>query len=171
MSSVVRQLRSYPQQDSSYDSRLKNPSRSVYPCSRFFENPLIEAEFSHRGLLIVHSCCWWVGVLIGVVWQKPKPFTRHTLRGLSLVGVSLKDLQDQTLLDHLEDPELVDVLSNYRKKASTYSRYAKWIKDFYEDGRLYPQPKVAGAVTGRVENSAPTHRASTRRERTSFVGA
>ena len=71
MSSVVRQLRSYPQQDSSYDSRLKNPSRSVYPYSRFFENPLVEAEFSHRGLLIVHSCCWWVGVLIGVVWRVP----------------------------------------------------------------------------------------------------
>jgi hypothetical protein len=69
MSSVVRQLRSYPQHDSSYDSRLKNPSRSVYPCSRFFENPLIEAEFPHIGLLIVHSCCWWVGVLIGVVWR------------------------------------------------------------------------------------------------------
>jgi DNA polymerase-1 len=77
------------------------------------------------------------------------------LRALSLLGVELSDLKDQTLLDHREDHELVHTLYLYRKKASTYGRYAKWIKDFYEDGRLYPQPKVAGAVTGRVLYSDP----------------
>jgi len=77
------------------------------------------------------------------------------LRALSLVGVELSDLQDQTLLDHREDLELVHTLYLYRKKASTLSRYSRWIPDFYEDGRMYPQPKVAAAVTGRVLYSDP----------------
>jgi DNA polymerase I-like protein with 3'-5' exonuclease and polymerase domains len=79
------------------------------------------------------------------------------LRALSLVGVDLPDLQDQTLLDHRESHEIVGVLYNYRKKASTLSRYRKWIPDFYDEktGRLYPQPKVAAAVTGRVLYSDP----------------
>jgi hypothetical protein len=55
------------------------------------------------------------------------------LRALSLVGVELSDLQDQTLLDHRENHELVHTLYLYRKKANTLSRYSKWIKDFYED--------------------------------------
>ena len=79
------------------------------------------------------------------------------LRALSLVGVETSDLQDQTLLDHREGHELVRVLYDYRKKANTLSRYRKWIPDFYdaETGRLYPQPKVAAAVTGRVLYSDP----------------
>ena len=79
------------------------------------------------------------------------------LRALSLVGVEISDLQDQTLLDHRESHELVRVLYDYRKKANTLSRYRKWIPDFYdaETGRLYPQPKVAAAVTGRVLYSDP----------------
>src|SRR5215217_6957610 len=79
------------------------------------------------------------------------------LRALSLVGVEISDLQDQTLLDHLESHELVRVLYDYRKKANTLARYRKWIPDFYdpETGRLYPQPKVAAAVTGRVLYSDP----------------
>jgi DNA polymerase I-like protein with 3'-5' exonuclease and polymerase domains len=66
------------------------------------------------------------------------------LRALSLVGVEISDLQDQTLLDHRESHELVRVLYDYRKKANTLARYRKWIPDFYdpETGRLYPQPKV-----------------------------
>jgi len=77
------------------------------------------------------------------------------LRALGLVGVELSDLQDQTLLDHCEDHELVHTLYLYRKKANTLSRYSKWIPDFYEEGRMYPQPKVAAAVTGRVLYSDP----------------
>jgi DNA polymerase-1 len=79
------------------------------------------------------------------------------LRALSLVGVEISDLQDQTLLDHRESHELVRVLYDYRKKANTLARYRKWIPDFYdaETGRLYPQPKVAAAVTGRVLYSDP----------------
>jgi len=76
------------------------------------------------------------------------------LRALSLVGVELSDLQDQTLLDHREDHELVHTLYLYRNKANTLSRYSRWIPDFYEEGRMYPQPKVA-AVTGRVLYSDP----------------
>src|SRR5829696_938476 len=78
------------------------------------------------------------------------------LRALSLVGVELPDLQDQTLLDHREDHELIHTLYLYRKKANTLSRYSRWIPDFYEDGRMYPQPKVAAAVTGRVLYSDPS---------------
>src|SRR5215204_2199267 len=77
------------------------------------------------------------------------------LRALSLLGVDLSDLQDQTLLDHREDHELVHTLYLYRKKANTLSRYSRWIADFYEEGRMYPQPKVAAAVTGRVLYSDP----------------
>src|SRR5215217_7212221 len=77
------------------------------------------------------------------------------LRALSLLGVDLSDLQDQTLLDHREDHELVHTLYLYRKKANTLSRYSRWIPDFYEEGRMYPQPKVAAAVTGRVLYSDP----------------
>jgi DNA polymerase-1 len=77
------------------------------------------------------------------------------LRALSLLGVKLGDVQDQTLLDHRESHEIVGLLYTYRKKANTLSRYRRWIPDFYEDGRLYPQPKVAAAVTGRVLYSDP----------------
>jgi DNA polymerase I len=77
------------------------------------------------------------------------------LRALSLLGVELPDLQNQTLLDHREDHELVHTLYLYREKANTLSRYSRWIKDFYENGRMYPQPKVAAAVTGRVLYSDP----------------
>jgi DNA polymerase I len=79
------------------------------------------------------------------------------LRALNLLGVELGDLQDQTLLDHREDHEIIGILYNYRKKANTIARYRKWIPDFYdpETGRLYPQPKVAAAVTGRVLYSDP----------------
>jgi DNA polymerase I len=77
------------------------------------------------------------------------------LKALSLLGVELSDLQDQTLLDHRNDHELVHTLYLYRKKANTLSRYSKWIPAFYEDGRMYPQPKVAAAVTGRVLYTDP----------------
>jgi len=49
----------------------------------------------------------------------------------------------------------VHALYLYRKKANTLSRYSRWIPDFYEEGRMYPQPKVAAAVTGRVLYSDP----------------
>jgi hypothetical protein len=47
------------------------------------------------------------------------------LRALNLLGVDLGDLQDQTLLDHREDHELVHTLYLYRKKANTLSRYSR----------------------------------------------
>jgi len=80
-----------------------------------------------------------------------------SLRALRILGIELSDLQDQTLLDHRESHEIVGVLYNYRKKTNTLSRYRKWIPDFYDakTGRLYPQPKVAAAVTGRVLYSDP----------------
>ena len=73
-------------------------------------------------------------------------------RALGILGVELPNLQGQTLLDHREDHEIVGVLYNYYEKANTFSRYRKWIPDFYDHntGRLYAQAKVAGAVTGRV---------------------
>jgi DNA polymerase I-like protein with 3'-5' exonuclease and polymerase domains len=77
------------------------------------------------------------------------------LRALSLLGVDLSDLQDQSLLDHREDHELVHALYLYRKMANTLSRYSRWIPDFYEEGRMYPRLKVAAAVTGRVLYSDP----------------
>jgi DNA polymerase-1 len=77
------------------------------------------------------------------------------LRAISLLGVELSNLQDQTLLEHREEHELVHTLYLYRKKANTLSRYSKWIPDFYEEGRMYPQPKVAAAVTGRILYSDP----------------
>jgi len=66
------------------------------------------------------------------------------------LGVELSDLKNQSLLDHREDHELVHTLYLYRKKANTLSRYSRWIADFYKEGRMYPQPKVAAAVTDRV---------------------
>jgi DNA polymerase-1 len=71
--------------------------------------------------------------------------------------VEIKDMQGQTLLDHREDHEIVGILYNYRTRSNTLSRYRRWIPDFYdpETGRMYPQPKVAKAVTGRVLYSDP----------------
>jgi DNA polymerase-1 len=79
------------------------------------------------------------------------------LRALKILGIELSDLQDQTLLDHRDNHEILDILYNYRKRTNILSRYRKWIPDFYDDktGRLYPQPKVAAAVTGRVLYSDP----------------
>jgi DNA polymerase I len=90
------------------------------------------------------------------------------LRALSLLGVELSDLQDQTLLDHREDHELVHTLYLYRKKANTLSRYSRWIPDFYEEGRMYPQPKVAAAVTGRVLYSDPNAQGIDKKETDEF---
>jgi DNA polymerase I len=90
------------------------------------------------------------------------------LRALSLLGVKLSDLQDQTLLDHREDHELVHTLYLYRKKANTLSRYSRWIPDFYEEGQMYPQPKVAAAVTGRVLYSDPNAQGIDKRKTDEF---
>jgi DNA polymerase I len=87
---------------------------------------------------------------------------------LSLLGVELPNLQDQSLLDHREDHELVHALYFYRKKANTLSRYSRWIKDFYEEGRMYPQPKVAAAVTGRVLYSDPNAQGIDKKETDEF---
>jgi hypothetical protein len=90
------------------------------------------------------------------------------LRALRLLGVELSDLQDQTLLEHREDHELVHTLYLYRKKANTLSRYSRWIPDFYEEGRMYPQPKVAAAVTGRVLYSDPNAQGIDKKETDEF---
>jgi DNA polymerase I-like protein with 3'-5' exonuclease and polymerase domains len=78
-------------------------------------------------------------------------------RALELVGVEVKDLQERTLLSHVEDHPLVDVLAQYRKKGTQLSKYARWLTDFYDPqtGRLYPQPRIAGAITGRVTYGDP----------------
>jgi DNA polymerase I-like protein with 3'-5' exonuclease and polymerase domains len=76
-------------------------------------------------------------------------------RALEVVGVKVDNLEDRTLLDHRDDHPLVAALQDYRKKAQEYSKYRKWIPDFCEDGRIYPQPKVAGAVTSRLLYSSP----------------
>jgi DNA polymerase I-like protein with 3'-5' exonuclease and polymerase domains len=76
------------------------------------------------------------------------------LRALALAGAEAPNLQDHTLLDRRDHP-LVAALYAYRKKAQEYSRYRRWIPDFYEAGRIYPQPKVAGAVTSRLLYSNP----------------
>jgi DNA polymerase-1 len=77
------------------------------------------------------------------------------LRALACVGVELDNLQDPTLLKHRGDHLLVAALQDYRKKSLEYSRYRKWFPNFCEDGRIYPQPKVAGAVTSRLLYSDP----------------
>jgi DNA polymerase I len=76
-------------------------------------------------------------------------------RMLQLVGVKLSNLEEQTLLDNREKHPLVKALYDYRKVASAYSKYRRYLPDFYEDGKLYPQVKVAGAVTGRVLYTEP----------------
>jgi DNA polymerase-1 len=76
-------------------------------------------------------------------------------RLLGLVGVKLPNLEEQTLLDNREKHQLVKVLYEYKKVASLYSKYRRYLLDFYENGRLYPQPKIAGAKTGRVLYTDP----------------
>jgi DNA polymerase family A len=83
------------------------------------------------------------------------PGRNGALRALEVAGVKLDNLRDQTLLDRRDEHPLVAALQDYRKKAQEYSKYRKWIPEFYEDGRIYPQPKVAGAVTSRLLYSDP----------------
>ena len=94
------------------------------------------------------------------------------LRALGVLGIELSDLQDQTLLDHRDDHEVVAVLYNYRKKTNTLSRYRKWIPEFYDPdtGRMYPQPKVAAAVTGRVLYSDPNAQGIDKKKTDEFRG-
>jgi DNA polymerase I len=97
--------------------------------------------------------------------NKPDTVDKHgnetgrngVLRALATLGIEAKDVQDQTLLDLREEHAIVDVLYHYRKKSSTLARYRKWIPDHYDErtSRMYPQAKVAGAVTGRVLYSDP----------------
>jgi DNA polymerase-1 len=77
------------------------------------------------------------------------------LRALERVGVKIDNLQDQTLLDRRDDHPLVGALQAYRKKSQEYSKYRRWLPDFYEAGRIFPQPKVAGAVTSRLLYADP----------------
>jgi DNA polymerase I-like protein with 3'-5' exonuclease and polymerase domains len=77
------------------------------------------------------------------------------IRALEVAGVSIPNIQDQTLLDHRDAHPLVGALQDYRKKAQEYSKYRRWLPDFCEDSRIYPQPKVAGAVTSRLLYSDP----------------
>ena len=78
-------------------------------------------------------------------------------RALALLGVEVDNTEAQTLLDHREDHPIVGILYNYYQKATTLSRYRKWMPEFYdsETGRLHSQPKVPGAVTGRILYSDP----------------
>jgi DNA polymerase I-like protein with 3'-5' exonuclease and polymerase domains len=75
---------------------------------------------------------------------------------LQLVGVKLSNLEvEPTLLDNRDRHPLVKALYDYRKAASVYSKYRRILEDFYEDGRIFPQVKIAGTVTGRVTYSDP----------------
>ena len=65
-----------------------SPSRFVYLCSRLFENPLIYAEFSYLGLLAVHRCFWWVGVLVGVFGHALRPTMVTTIGNSALAVLS-----------------------------------------------------------------------------------
>jgi hypothetical protein len=77
-------------------------------------------------------------------------------RMLQLVGVKLSNLEvEPTLLDNRDRHPLVKALYDYRKAASVYSKYRRILEDFYEDGRIFPQVKIAGTVTGRVTYSDP----------------
>ena len=78
------------------------------------------------------------------------------LRALSLLGADLPNLEtDGTLVEYRDAHPLVPVLRDYYKAANEHSHYRKWPAEFIEGGRIYPQPKVAGAVTGRVLYSDP----------------
>jgi len=78
------------------------------------------------------------------------------LRALSLLGVDLPNLEtDGSLVQHRDDHEIVPVLRAYYKAAQEHSHYRKWPAEFVEGGRIFPQPKVAGAVTGRVLYADP----------------
>jgi DNA polymerase-1 len=83
------------------------------------------------------------------------PGRKGVLRGLSILGVDLPSSDAQTLLEHHGDHEIIPVLYDYYQKSITYSRYRKWPTDFYEDGRMFPQPRVAAAVTSRVLYADP----------------
>jgi DNA polymerase I len=96
------------------------------------------------------------------IWRNSDRDTRPEGKGragvhrmLQLVGVKLPNLEEQTLLDNREKHPLVKALYEYRKVASVYSKYHRYLPDFCEDGKLYPQVKVAGAVTGRVLYTEP----------------
>ena len=93
------------------------------------------------------------------------------LRALHLLGVDLGDLQDQTLLVH-EKPRNHRDPHNYRKKANTIASL-EVDPDYYdpETGRLYPQPKVAAAVTGRVLYSDPNAQGVDKKRTDEFRGS
>src|SRR5215212_11397867 len=70
-------------------------------------------------------------------------------RMLQLVDVKLSNLEvEPTLLDNRDRHPLVKALYDYRKAASVYSKYRRLLDDFYEDGRIFPQVRIAGTVTG-----------------------
>src|SRR5215218_9044697 len=77
-------------------------------------------------------------------------------RMLQLVDVKLPNLEvEPTLLDNRDRHPLVKALYDYRKAASVYSKYRRLLEDFYEDGRIFPQVRIAGTVTGRITYSDP----------------
>src|SRR5215212_801434 len=78
-----------------------------------------------------------------------------TLRAFSVCGVELGDVQYRTLWDHRNDHPVVAAYLDYKGKKEEYAAYRKWLPEYSEDGRLYPQPKVAGAVTSRLLYSKP----------------
>jgi DNA polymerase I len=114
------------------------------------------------------------------VWKnknKPTAEDKHgnrigrngALRALSLLGVDLPNLQtDSTLVRRRDDHPLVTVLRDYYKAADEHSHYHKWPAEFIEGGRLFSQPKVAGAVTGRVLYTDPNIQGIQKRKTTKY---
>jgi DNA polymerase I len=80
---------------------------------------------------------------------------RGSIRALSLVGVEVPDLEERTLLDHIDEHPLVEAIYQYRKKAQIVAKYRRWESDFYEDGRVFPQFSLAGTTTNRTTTSDP----------------
>jgi DNA polymerase-1 len=77
------------------------------------------------------------------------------LRALETVGVELPNLQETTLLGNRDRHPLAKTLQKYYAATGAYNKYARMISDFYEDGHIFTQAKVAGAVTSRVLYADP----------------
>ena len=91
-------------------------------------------------------------------------------RLLSLVGVKLSSLEEQTLLDNRDAHPIVKALYDYGKAAKIHSKYARILSDFTDEcGDLCSQANVVGAVTSRVTYKDPNiqgfHKRTTKRYR------
>jgi DNA polymerase I len=82
-------------------------------------------------------------------WNSPK----QAKEAFSLAGLKVPDLKRETLLKH--DHPLIHAVAGYRDTQSLLSRVRTWATGRYQDGRVYPQWKPAGAATGRASCTSP----------------